>query len=137
MEAENELYVIVGIENFVLFTDTIKVNYTCQQLKQYNYPSASAAVPVLTSAHTDCVTLEQAFRYDDQSIQSFTLGSTQIVMEADTQQFYKLVEFTDISLDGTNIQISVLGKLLVPAAPEVLKKLYTTERKKRMQLRIV
>ncbi|MFL0584931.1 DNA adenine methylase [Solibacillus silvestris] len=55
LEAENELYVIVGIENFVLFTDTIKVNYTCQQLKQYNYPSASAAV--LTSAHTDGVTL--------------------------------------------------------------------------------
>lgn len=135
LEAENELYVIVGIENFVLFTDTIKVNYTCQQLKQYNYPSASAAV--LTSAHTDGVTLEQAFRYDDHSIHSFTLGSTQIVMEGDTQQFYKLVEFTEITLDGTNIQISVLGKLLVPAAPEILKKLYTTERKKRMQLRIV
>lgn len=131
IEVDNELYLIVGIENFVCSVGAIKINYTCQLLKEHDYSSSTI------SAHSELVMLEQSFQFEDPRIHLFQLGSTQMVMEGDSKSFYKLVEFTEISLEGTAIKISVLAHELVPAAPDVLKNLYTTERKKRLQLRIV
>lgn len=133
LEIEGELYVIVGIENFELVADTLAINYTCQLLKQYKYQTA-----LVPERPSDYLEFTQEFHFSRlKAIQEFKLGSIQTVIIEGETQFYKLVEYTQITLAGLHLRISVSAKRMVPAAPDSLKKLYKAENIKRMQLTVL
>ncbi len=122
-------YLVIAIERFSIFTNTLTVWYTTQDLSQSDY--------VYHKQHggwnTKECELEFSMKYDDDRWKDVHLGSTFFARD---QNMYKLLEFTEISFKGTDLYISVIGKRVHPINHKEARAKFMQERKKMLKLEI-
>ena len=127
-ESIGETFIVLGIEKFEVFTQSIKVWYTCQNLNRTDYISAK-------KTYKDNLYLEMyaKIKFDDERLKTrFFLGSLQMVKG----QFYKLMEYTDIHFDGTDLRISFTGKPIYPLDKKEAKSKRLGNKKKKLKLEV-
>ena len=72
-------------------------------------------------------------KFDDERLKTrFFLGSLQVVKG----QFYKLMEYTDIQFDGTDLRISFTGKPIYPLDKKEAKSKRLGNKKKKLKLEV-
>lgn len=126
---DGKLYLIIGIERFDLYGSTLSVWYTAQDLSQSDYISHKQ------HAGWDNTERELYFqmKHDNDRCRDIHLGST---YGAPNGNRYKLIEFTEVSLKGTDVYVAAIGKLVQPVSRKEAKAKFTQERKKRLKLEV-
>lgn len=117
-----ELVLIIGIENFEVRYDSIKVRYTVQRLEVTEFVSKGK---LYRPPHT--VELEAKAKYDDLNIRTLLPGRT-VHVHGDA---YKIMEYTEIDLKSTDLYISMLAYPIYPVdRKEAKAKLLDAKRQK-------
>ncbi|NRS20615.1 hypothetical protein HP398_29790 [Brevibacillus sp. HB1.4B] len=119
---------VIGIERFELWGSTLTIWYTCQDLSQTDFISKKNAYKQPRES-----VFEVILKHDSDLIKSVVLGVTQW----HKGQLYKLVEYTDISLVGTDIRICCIGRPIHPVDRKEAKAKLFSDRRKKLQLEIL
>ena len=119
---------VIGIERFNLWGDTLTVWYTCQNLSKTDFISKKNAYKQPRES-----VFEVTLKHDSDLIKSVVLGCTQW----HKGQLYKMVEYTDISLVGTDIKICLIGRPIHPVDRKEAKAKLFSDRRKKLQLEIL
>jgi len=127
-EFDDKFYLIIGIEHFTLFGNTLKVWYTCQDIGRTDYVSKNEPL----GEPAGYALAEVGFKFDDDRLRHRFLGSTHNVKG----QRYKLMEYREIKVIGTNIHLTFSVKPIYPISRKEAKLRSMTERKKKLQLEI-
>ncbi|KIL79548.1 hypothetical protein SD77_2002 [Bacillus badius] len=120
---------VIGIERFeVLYNTKLKVWYTCQNLSETDYVTRKKAYqePFQLEA-------EVKLKYDDERIRTRAQLGTVHFMEG---EFYKIMEYTDIELNGTDLLLSFIVKPLYPVDRKEAKAKLLDSRKRKLQLEV-
>lgn len=128
IEMDGEHLLIIGIEKFNLIQREIIIWFTCQNLNLNDYVSTR---PTITSSVGE-VELKNQMKYDDERWSDYTLGST-FVVKGDR---YKLIEYTEIRLKGTDIYVSTIAKRVYPISRDQAKAKFLDERRKKLKLEV-
>ncbi|PHC36758.1 hypothetical protein G9298_18060 [Bacillus thuringiensis] len=126
-EYKGKPYLIIGIENFQIIGNQISIWYTVQDMENHNFISKQAAHPEYG--------LEEAYvqyKYDA-SFEHVQLGRT---FDCEGER-YKILEYTDIVLKGTDIEVSFMASKVLPVDRKTVKSKYLTEKKKKLAIEIV
>ncbi|PGD26776.1 hypothetical protein COM32_12795 [Bacillus pseudomycoides] len=126
-EYKNKPYLIIGIENFKIIGNQISVWYTVQDLENHNFISKHTANPEY-GLEEACV----QYKYDA-NFEHVQLGRT-FTCEGER---YKILEYTDIVLKGTDIEVSFSVSKVLPVDRKTVKSRYLTEKKKKLAIEIV
>ncbi|MED4718633.1 hypothetical protein [Bacillus badius] len=128
-EHNDKTYMVIGIERFeVLYNTKLKVWYTCQNLSETDYVTRKKAYqePFQLEA-------EVKLKYDDERIRTRAQLGTVHFMEG---EFYKIMEYTDIELNGTDLLLSFIVKPLYPVDRKEAKAKLLDSRKRKLQLEV-
>ncbi|MET1247637.1 hypothetical protein ABWW58_02475 [Sporolactobacillus sp. STCC-11] len=121
---------IIGINQYELYGQHLTIWYTCQNLNKTNYADSEkiwTPVEHWQEAHVRC-------KYDDKRLKNSTaLG---YVFELDSL-WYKVIEYSDIEIDGTDIDISFYIKPLFPISRKEARAKLFDERRKKLQIELV
>lgn len=126
-EYKGKPYLIIGIENFQIIGNQISIWYTVQDMENHNFISKQAAYPEYG--------LEEAYvqgKYDA-DFEHVQLGRT---FECEGER-YKILEYTDIVLKGTDIEVSFMASKVLPVDRKTVKSRYLNEKKKKLAIEIV
>ncbi|PEF75630.1 hypothetical protein CON94_08935 [Bacillus pseudomycoides] len=127
MEYQERLYLIIGIENFKIFGHQLSIWYTVQDLESHDFISKKE-----TYSEYGLEELYVQYKYDD-NFDNIQLGRT-LMFE---KERYKIVEYTDIVLKGTDIEVSFLVRKVLPIDRKTAKTRYFTEKRKKLAIEIV
>ncbi|MEH6945056.1 hypothetical protein [Bacillus sp. JJ722] len=72
-------------------------------------------------------------KYDDDRWRSFYLGKVAPIRG----EFYKILEWTDISVKSTNIKVEMTGKPIYPISPKEARSRYIQERKNKLEFEVL
>lgn len=113
IDYKGKTYLIIGIQDYRVTTKTLVISFTCQSLEDtnQNYPRKAEPYSPYTLIFT-------RFKYDVGYLKKVKLGSLTEVKG----KVYKLMEYSNIYLKGTDIHVDVLGKEIHPIDNETLKK---------------
>ena len=130
IEHQDNLYLIIGIEDFKVhpYTQELTVWYTAQNLTNHDFISKQSTSPESR--------LEEMYfqsKYDSERFERFKLGRT-IPYKG---KRYKIMEYTDITLDGTDIRITVLVRKVTPIDRKKAKSRFLSERRKQIEIDIL
>ncbi|MFH0070965.1 hypothetical protein, partial [Peribacillus sp. NPDC056705] len=92
---------IIGIEKYELFGNTITIWYTCQKNNGVSNNRSGNYRYGISEPE-----FELEVKYDDHQLKAYTLGST-FSCKGD---IYKITEYTEISLKGSDIYLSFLAR---------------------------
>lgn len=121
-------YLVIGIEKFEVLYQKLKVWYTCQNLNETDYISKKKAYRESFQLEMDV-----KFKYDDDRLNSkLYIGSVHFVKG----HHYKLVEYTDIKLDSTDLHVSFVAKPIYPLDRKEARTKFIDNRKNKLQLEI-
>ncbi|PFX43531.1 hypothetical protein COL32_14470 [Bacillus pseudomycoides] len=128
MEYQERLYLIIGIEHFKVYGNQLSIWYTVQNLEKHDFISKRFASPI----HG----LEEMiiqYKYNDKRLEGIQLGRT---IPYKNEQ-YKIVEYTDIVLKGTDIEISFMASKVIPIDRKEAKTRYFIEKKKKLEVDVI
>lgn len=128
LEMGGEHLLIIGIEKFDLIQREIIIWFTCQNLSLNDY---IAEQQTATSTAGE-VELTNQMKYDDERWSDYSLGSTFVVKG----NRYKLIEYTEISLKGTDLYVSTIAKRVYPINRKEAKSKFIHERRKKLKLEV-
>ncbi|PHE92483.1 hypothetical protein COF81_19695 [Bacillus pseudomycoides] len=128
IEYQKCLYLIIGIEHFKIYGQQMLIWYTVQNLEKHDFISKQTEYPE-HGLEEMCV----QYKYDDKRFDSLQLGRT--IPYKDEQ--YKVIEYTDIVLKGTDIEVSFLARKVIPINRKEAKTRYFTEKRKKLAIDIV
>ncbi|PEB42208.1 hypothetical protein [Bacillus pseudomycoides] len=127
IEYKRKAYLIIGIENFKIIGNQISIWYTVQDLENHNFISKQVTNPEYG--------LEEAYvqyKYDA-SFEHVQLGRT-FTCEGER---YKILEYTDIVLKGTDIEVSFMANKVLPVDRKTAKLKYLTEKRKKLAIDVL
>ncbi|PFR93484.1 hypothetical protein [Priestia megaterium] len=120
---------VIGIERFEVFFQRMTVWYTCQNLNEIDYVSKRKSYKQGFELE-----VEVKLKYDDERFKDrLYIGSVHFIRG----QNYKLIEYTDLELDGTDIKASFAAKPIHPLDRKEAKAKLINEKKKKLQLELV
>lgn len=122
MEYKERMYLIIGIENFKIIGHQLSIWYTVQDLENHDFISRQTTFP--EHGLEECYV---QYKYDD-NFENIQLGRT-FTCEGER---YKILEYTDIVLNGTDIEVSFLVSQISPINCKEAKMRYLNEKKKRL-----
>lgn len=128
IECEGKEHLILGIERFELWGHTLTIWFTCQDLTHTDFISLKKAYKEPYQ-----VELEVKLKHDDDRIKRLNLGSTYTV----NGTVYKVTEYTEIKIVGTDIDISMLARPVYPIDRKEAKAKLLSERRKKLSLEIL
>ncbi|KXI78509.1 hypothetical protein OCF13_14090 [Bacillus tropicus] len=128
IEYQKCLYLIIGIEHFKIYGQQMSIWYTVQNLEKHDFISKQTEYRE-HGLEEMCV----QYKYDDKRFDSLQLGRT--IPYKDEQ--YKVIEYTDIVLKGTDIEVSFLARKVIPINRKEAKTRYVAEKKKKLAIEIV
>lgn len=130
IEYDDHIYLIVGINRYEILGSHLVIWFTCQDLNISNYADGEkiwTPVEHWREAHI-------RLKYDDQRLKKSTqLGEVFKIRE----DWYKIVEYSDIELDGTDIDVSFYVKPLFPISRKEARAKLFDERRKKLQIELV
>lgn len=120
---------VIGIERFEVFFQRMTVWYTCQNLNETDYVSKRKAYKQGFELE-----VEVKLKYDDERFKDrLYIGSVHFIRG----QNYKLTEYTDLELDGTDIKASFAAKPIHPLDRKEAKAKLIDVKRKKLQLELV
>lgn len=125
IEVQDQLYVIIGIEQFKIYGQQLSIWYTVQNLEAYDFISKQIGYP-----EKGLIKLNVQYKYNDKRFEHLQIGRTVPYQE---EQF-KIVEYTDIILLGTDIKVSFLVKKVLPLNRKEAKMRYFMEKQKKLNI---
>ncbi|HDX9577660.1 TPA: hypothetical protein ROX88_001157 [Bacillus pseudomycoides] len=128
IEYQQRLYLIIGIEHFKVYGQQLSLWYTVQNLENHDFISKQPTYP-----EHGLEEMYIQYKYDDKRLDHLQLGRTLPYNE----EQYKIVEYTDILLNGTDIEVSFLVKKVIPINRKEAKIRYFTEKKKKLAIDIL
>lgn len=130
-ESNGETRLVLGIENFELnrYHNQLKVRYTCQRLDVLDFVSKGKAY-----GEPHQVEMEATLRHDKwDKVSDLDLGTT----VSCRGERYKILEYTEISLKGTDLYVSFLARQIYPVDRKEAKAKLMDERRKKLKFEIV
>lgn len=130
LEYDDKIYLIIGINEYELYGQYLTIWYTCQNLNQKDYlDSDHVWTPVehWHEAHVRC-------KYDDHRMKNSTTLGHVFKLEG---SWYKAIEYSDIEVDGTDIDISFYIKPVFPISRKEARAKLFHERRKKLQIELV
>lgn len=128
-EFDGKYFLIIGIEHFTVVSDRITIWYTCQNLAETDYISKKK--PLKDPA--DYMLAEVSFKYNDEKLGNRFLSTTH---DIDGLR-YKIMEYRDIKVVGTDIHIVFSIKPIYPIDRKEARAKSLNEKKKKLQLEIL
>lgn len=119
---------VIGIERFDLWGSTLTMWYTCQNLLVTDFVSMKKAYK---EPHT--VEAYVKIKHDDDSMKQIALGTVHYIRG----QAYKVQEYTELLIKGTDIEISFIARPIHPIDRKEAKAKLFSERRKKLQLEIL
>ncbi|WP_152540381.1 hypothetical protein [Sporolactobacillus terrae] len=130
MEYHDHIFLIIGINQYELYGQHLTIWYTCQDLNKTNYSDGEKVFTPIEhwrEAHVRC-------KFDDERLKrSTTLGHV-FKLEG---SWYKAIEYSDIEVDGTDIDISFYIKPIFPISRKEARTKLFHERRKKLQIELV
>lgn len=133
VEVDKRVHLIIGIETFSVYGSTLTIRFTTQVLNHSDYPASHAHG---NPWRDNEVEVEIQHKYDDKRVNEFKLGVTYPVKIKGVNYMYKLLEYTNIEVIGTDIKISGIMRPLYPINPKEAKAKLRQERIKKLQLEV-
>ncbi|ANS52164.1 hypothetical protein BM86_17640 [Bacillus thuringiensis] len=124
MEYKERMYLIIGIENFKIIGHQLSIWYTVQDLENHNFISRQTTF--MEHGLEECYV---QYKYDD-NFENIQLGRT-FTCEGER---YKILEYTDIVLKGTDIEVSFMATKVLPVDRKEVKMRYVAEKKKKLAI---
>ncbi|MED0952620.1 hypothetical protein P4T70_31845 [Bacillus mobilis] len=128
MEYQNFFYLIIGIEHFKIYGQKISIWYTVQNLEEHDFISTQ---PKYLEKELDEMYVQ--YKYDDERFHNLQIGRTIPYKN----ERYKIVEYTDIVLKRTDIEVSFLVSKVLPINRKEAKARYFNEKKKRLEIDVI
>ena len=128
LECEGKIYLILGIERYELFGNTITVWYTAQDLSQTDY--ISHARP---NGNSDQIEFVSRDKFDSEKLKKLQLGT----ITGYKGELYKILEYTEIEFVGTDMKLSFLARPVYPIDRKQAKSKLLNERRKKLNLELV
>ncbi|QYK61824.1 hypothetical protein [Paenibacillus sp. S25] len=125
LSGTSEPMLVIGIEKYELWHDQIIIWYTCQRL-DHEAPTKM----VNRKPRNYVVELEIEGKYDDVELKRYGLGSTIL----NRGQYYKIQEYTEIALRGTDLVISFMARPIYPVGQKEVKEKLFGERRKKLKI---
>lgn len=128
IEVNEKSLLILGIERFSLYGPWLTVWYTCQNLMVTDYVSMKKAYkePHAVEAYVK-------LKHDDDRLKRFELGTVHYIKG----QAYKIQEYTELLIEGMDIEISFICRPIHPIERKEAKAKLFSERRKKLQLEIL
>ncbi|WP_127549734.1 hypothetical protein [Paenibacillus amylolyticus] len=130
-ESGGETRLVLGIEGFELnrHSNVLKVRYTCQRLDVLDFVSKAKAYP---EPHQ--IEMEATLRHEKwDKVSDLNLGTTTTYRG----ERYKILEYTEISLKGTDLYVSFLARQVHPVDRKEAKAKLLNERRKKLKFEII
>ncbi|MEN8648590.1 hypothetical protein ABFE25_28995 [Bacillus toyonensis] len=128
IEYQECLYLIIGIEHFKICGEELSILYTVQNLEKLNFISVQ---PKYVERELDEMYVQ--YKYDDERFRNLQIGRT---IPYKNEQ-YKIVDYTDIILKGTDIEVSFLVSKVLPIDRNAAKIRYLNEKKKKLKIDVL
>ncbi|MEK8128687.1 hypothetical protein WMW72_12300 [Paenibacillus filicis] len=128
IDVKDRPVLILGIEKYELWGNDLAVWYTVQHLDMPDYVSLKKAYK---QPHE--VELEIQFPYNDDRLKKVYIGSTW----TDRGITYKLIEYSEIALKGTDLYLSFIARPLYPVDRKEAKAVLSSQRRKKIGLELI
>ncbi|PFZ93654.1 hypothetical protein COL70_08515 [Bacillus pseudomycoides] len=128
IEYKECLYLIIGIEHFKVYGNQLSIWYTVQNLEKHDFISKHFASPI-----NGLEEMIIQYKYDDKRLEGIQLGRT---IPYKNEQ-YKIVEYTDIVLKGTDIEVSFVVSKILPIDRKEAKTRYFNEKKNKLKIDVL
>lgn len=128
IEYQKCLYLIIGIENFKISGEELSILYTVQNLEKHDFISVQ---PKYVERELDEMYVQ--YKYDDERFCNLQIGRT---IPYKNEQ-YKIVDYTDIVLKGTDIEVSFLVSKVLPIDRKAAKIRYLNEKKNKLKIDVL
>lgn len=121
---------ILGIEKFKIYSQSMFIWYTVQYLENQDYQEVYTGY-----AKPDYLPLVVKMKYDDARFANIEMG--RVLAHKEDGHMYKVMEFVDIAIDGTDVVVSFLGMKMTPVSRKEAKEKLFQARQKQLNLEIV
>lgn len=128
IEYQECLYLIIGIEHFKIYGQQISIWYTVQNLEKHDFISKQ---PKYLEHELEEMYVQ--YKYDDERFDNLQLGRT---IPYKNEQ-YKIVQYTDIVLKGTDIEVSFTVSEVLPIDRKEAKTRYFIEKKNKLKIDVI
>ncbi|MGH0797938.1 hypothetical protein ACQVTT_27935 [Bacillus mycoides] len=128
IEYQECLYLIIGIEHFEISGQEMSIWYTVQNLEKHDFISTQPKY-----LERELVEMYVQYKYDDERFQNLQIGRT---ISYKNEQ-YKIVEYTDIVLKETDIEVSFLVSKVLPIDRKEAKTKYYNEKKNKLKIDVL
>ncbi|MED1107702.1 hypothetical protein [Bacillus paramycoides] len=128
IEYQEYLYLIIGIEHFKIYGQQMSIWYTVQNLEQHDFISTQ---PKYLERELDEMYVQ--YKYDDERFHNLQIGRT---LPYKNEQ-YRIVEYTDIVLKGTDIEVSFIVSKILPVNRKEAKTRYFNEKKNKLKIDVL
>ncbi|MFS0815476.1 hypothetical protein ABC382_00710 [Lysinibacillus sp. 1P01SD] len=136
LEVDGEIYLILGFERFFASSQSIKIHYTVQKLSDTNFPIHHALGNPWRDNEVEVEWKASVKRYRELNNEAI-LGITFNLDVDGIERRYKIMEYTEIRIDGTDIRISALCRPVYPIHPKEAKAKLMHEKRKRLNIEIL
>lgn len=130
VELNGKNHLIIGIEDILITTAYVKIKFTTQVLDHYQY----AVTPSFLVEDDQMLDVYVQGKVDNPDLKAFKLGMTTYMTEFGESALFKLMEYTDVTFDGTDLCISGRMKRVFPIPPKEAKALHLQRRKQQLKL---
>lgn len=128
IEHQKCLYLIIGIEHFKIYGQQMSIWYTVQNLEKHDFISKQTKYP-----EHELEEMYVQYKYDDKRLDDLQLGRT---IPYKNEQ-YRISEYTDIVLKGTDIEVSFMVSKVLPIDRKEAKIRYFIEKKKKLEIDVI
>ncbi|GED35003.1 hypothetical protein P9G84_31910 [Brevibacillus centrosporus] len=128
IEIRDKSYLILGIERFKLYGHELTIWFTCQDLTKTDFLSMNKAYK-----QQHAVEAFVKAKHDNERLRLYELGTVHYI----EGQAYKIQEYTEILIKGTDIEISFTVRPIYPIDRKEAKAKLFSERRKKLQLEIL
>lgn len=128
LECGGKIYLILGIERYELYGNTITIWYTAQDLSQLDYVAKSK--PYIDSDQIEFVSRD---KFDSERLKKLQLGT----VFGHKNELYKILEYSEIEFVGTDMKLSFLARPVYPIDRKQAKSKLLTERRKKLKLELI
>ncbi|MEK4025811.1 hypothetical protein [Sporosarcina sp. FSL W7-1283] len=129
IEVNKEPWLIIGIEGFKLTSQTLFVWYTCQNLSISDYVVNGQ----MNTGGSHEVELEAQLKFNHEQWDLIKPGSTTTAKDGNV---YRFIEYTEISLKGTDLYVSITARRVYPVNRKKAKAKFIHDRKKKLKLEV-
>ncbi|PPQ49086.1 hypothetical protein C5G87_06840 [Paenibacillus peoriae] len=116
---------VIGIEKYELRGERLIVWYTCQRLNHEAPKHSNYKRPTYNAVEG-----EVKAKYDEPDLEKYQPGKTVWIRE----QLYKIQEYTEIALKGTDLVISFMARPIYPVSQKEVKEKLFGERRKKLKV---